>query len=75
MPFLNNTHHNAFCKHMAAVATARDDGTLDAFPSEDEDTEPEDATATVSGTSRVGRAFVRIAKNCRTNHHYTFLYP
>ncbi|WP_227380306.1 SWIM zinc finger family protein [Haladaptatus halobius] len=30
-------HRNAFCKHMTAVENATDDGTLDAFPSEDED--------------------------------------
>ncbi|MFH5802252.1 hypothetical protein [Haladaptatus sp. CMAA 1911] len=30
-------HRNAFCKHMAAVENATDDGTLDAFPSDDKD--------------------------------------
>jgi hypothetical protein len=33
-------HHvycNAFCKHMAAVETATDDGSLDAFPSKDDE--------------------------------------
>ncbi len=39
----HHVHRNAFCKHMAAVETATDDGTLNAFPSEDNDeTEPED---------------------------------
>ncbi|EFW91145.1 SWIM zinc finger domain protein [Haladaptatus paucihalophilus DX253] len=39
----HHAHRNAFCKHMAAVETAIDDGTLDAFPSEDDDeTEPDD---------------------------------
>ncbi|WP_435158850.1 hypothetical protein [Haladaptatus sp. DFWS20] len=40
----HHVHRNAFCKHMTAVETATDDGTLDAFPSEDkeDDTEPED---------------------------------
>ncbi|GAA5049469.1 SWIM zinc finger family protein [Haladaptatus pallidirubidus] len=33
----HHVHRNAFCKHMAAVETATEDGTLDAFPSEDED--------------------------------------
>ncbi|WP_266080597.1 SWIM zinc finger family protein [Haladaptatus caseinilyticus] len=33
----HHVHRNAFCKHMAAVENATDDGTLDAFPSEDED--------------------------------------
>ena len=32
----HHVHRNAFCKHMAAVENATDDGTLDAFPSEDE---------------------------------------
>ncbi|GAA0236721.1 SWIM zinc finger family protein [Haladaptatus pallidirubidus] len=39
----HHVHHTAFCKHMAAVENATDDGTLDAFPSADEDdTDPED---------------------------------
>ncbi len=33
----HHVHRNAYCKHMAAVATATDDVTLDAFPSEDDD--------------------------------------
>ncbi|MFH5802075.1 SWIM zinc finger family protein [Haladaptatus sp. CMAA 1911] len=37
----HHVHRNAFCKHMAAVENVTDDGTLDAFPSED-DAEPED---------------------------------
>jgi hypothetical protein len=32
----HHVHRNAFCKHMAAVGTETDDGTLDAFPSDDE---------------------------------------
>ncbi|GAA0250542.1 SWIM zinc finger family protein [Haladaptatus pallidirubidus] len=37
-------HWTAFCKHMAAVENAIDDGTLDAFPSEDseDDADPND---------------------------------
>ncbi|WP_435158696.1 SWIM zinc finger family protein [Haladaptatus sp. DFWS20] len=38
----HHVHRNAFCKHMAAVEGATDDGTLHAFPSRDDDTEPED---------------------------------
>ena len=39
----HHVHRNAFCKHMAAVEKATENGTLNAFPSEDEDeTEPED---------------------------------
>ncbi|ODR80044.1 hypothetical protein BG842_02980 [Haladaptatus sp. W1] len=38
----HHVHRNAFCKHMAAVEDATDDGTLDAFPPEDNETEPED---------------------------------
>ncbi|WP_231189245.1 SWIM zinc finger family protein [Haladaptatus sp. DYF46] len=32
----HHIHRNAFCKHMAAIENAIDDGTLDAFPSGDE---------------------------------------
>ncbi|WP_139328887.1 SWIM zinc finger family protein [Haladaptatus litoreus] len=40
---LHYVHRNAFCKHMAAVENTTGDGTLEAFPSEDEDNaEPED---------------------------------
>ncbi|WP_190303868.1 SWIM zinc finger family protein [Haladaptatus sp. R4] len=40
----HHVHRNAFCKHMTAVENATDDGTLEAFPSEDneDDAEPED---------------------------------
>ncbi|WP_227377851.1 SWIM zinc finger family protein [Haladaptatus halobius] len=34
---LHHVHRNAYCKHMAAVDYATDDGTLEAFPSEEED--------------------------------------
>ncbi|WP_435157865.1 SWIM zinc finger family protein [Haladaptatus sp. DFWS20] len=38
----HHVHRNAFCKHMAAVETATNDGTLEAFPSETiDDAEPE----------------------------------
>ncbi|WP_266083083.1 SWIM zinc finger family protein [Haladaptatus caseinilyticus] len=33
----HHVHRNAFCKHMAAVENATDDGTIDAFSPEDED--------------------------------------
>ena len=73
----HHVHRNAFCKHMAAVETATDDGTLDAFPSEDDETMPnrKTATAMVSMASRAGHAFVRVAKNCRTNHRFSSFYP
>ncbi|WP_266080775.1 hypothetical protein [Haladaptatus caseinilyticus] len=32
----HHVHRNAVCKHMAAVENATDDGTLTAFPSEDD---------------------------------------
>ncbi|MFH5800399.1 SWIM zinc finger family protein [Haladaptatus sp. CMAA 1911] len=38
----HHVHRNAFCKHMAAVETATKDRTLDAFPSEDDESELED---------------------------------
>ena len=37
-------HHvqqNAYCKHMATVEHATEEGTLDAFSPEDDDTEPD----------------------------------
>ncbi|WP_266083383.1 SWIM zinc finger family protein [Haladaptatus caseinilyticus] len=38
----HHAHRNAFCKHMAAVEHATDDGMLDAFSSkDDDDTEPD----------------------------------
>ncbi len=38
----HHDHRNALCKHMAAVESATDDRTLDAFPSEnDNDAEPD----------------------------------
>jgi hypothetical protein len=33
----HHVHRSVFCKHMAAVENATDDGTLDAFSSEDKD--------------------------------------
>ncbi|WP_227357306.1 SWIM zinc finger family protein [Haladaptatus salinisoli] len=39
----HHIHRNAYCKHMAAVETATDDGTLEAFPSEDDETDEDDA--------------------------------
>jgi hypothetical protein len=41
----HHVHRNAFCKHMAAVETARDDGTLTAFPSDDDETDEDDAAS------------------------------
>ncbi|SIR98790.1 SWIM zinc finger [Haladaptatus litoreus] len=38
----HHAHRNAVCKHMAAVENATDDGTLEVFPSEDNDAEPKD---------------------------------
>ncbi|WP_232423925.1 lamin tail domain-containing protein [Haladaptatus paucihalophilus] len=38
----HHVHRNAFCKHIAAVETATDDGTHEAFPSEDDnESEPD----------------------------------
>ncbi|WP_458190955.1 SWIM zinc finger family protein [Haladaptatus sp. NG-WS-4] len=38
----HHVHRSAFCKHMAAVENATEEGTLNAFPTEDDETEPED---------------------------------
>ncbi|GAA0242569.1 SWIM zinc finger family protein [Haladaptatus pallidirubidus] len=35
----HHVHRAAYCKHMAAVENATDDGTLDAFPSDDDETD------------------------------------
>ena len=41
--FMPSATITRLCKHVTAVENATDDGTLDAFPSEDEDdAEPED---------------------------------
>ncbi|WP_227377589.1 SWIM zinc finger family protein [Haladaptatus halobius] len=37
----HHVHRDAFCKHMAAVETVADDGTLTAFPSEEDETTDE----------------------------------
>ncbi|WP_227777316.1 SWIM zinc finger family protein [Haladaptatus pallidirubidus] len=47
-PCPHHVHRNAFCKHMAAVENATDDGTLDAFPSEEKD-DPEPADCDCDG--------------------------
>ncbi|WP_227379993.1 SWIM zinc finger family protein [Haladaptatus halobius] len=39
----HHVHRNAFCKHMAAVETARDDDTLTAFLSDDDETDDDDS--------------------------------
>ncbi|WP_227380331.1 SWIM zinc finger family protein [Haladaptatus halobius] len=39
----HHVHRSAVCKHMAAVETATDDGTLTAFPSDDDETDEDDA--------------------------------
>ncbi|GAA0250402.1 SWIM zinc finger family protein [Haladaptatus pallidirubidus] len=37
----HHVHRNTFCKHMTAVENVTDDGTLDAFPSEDSEDDSE----------------------------------
>ncbi|SIR94486.1 hypothetical protein SAMN05421858_4740 [Haladaptatus litoreus] len=75
----HHVHRDAFCKHMAAVENATDDGTLDAFPSEDnDDTEPENCDCDgLSGFPcwpcvRTGQ---KLEKRCicsiRTNHRFS----
>jgi hypothetical protein len=72
---LHHIRWNVFCKHMAAVENATD-GTLNAFPSEDDnDAELETATAMASVASRAGHACERDGKNCRTNHRFSPFYP
>jgi hypothetical protein len=39
----HHVHRSAFCKQMAGVETATDDGTLTAFPSDDDATDEDDA--------------------------------
>ncbi|MFH5802209.1 SWIM zinc finger family protein [Haladaptatus sp. CMAA 1911] len=66
-------HWNAYCKHMAAVETAIDDGTLNVFPSRRVKTmpTPKTVTATVSVVSRVSHACKRDGQNCQTNHRFS----
>ncbi|WP_231188332.1 SWIM zinc finger family protein [Haladaptatus sp. DYF46] len=45
----HHVHRNAFCKHMAAVENATDDGSLDAFPSEDNEDDAEPAECECDG--------------------------
>ncbi|WP_435158573.1 SWIM zinc finger family protein [Haladaptatus sp. DFWS20] len=73
----HHVHRNAYCKHMAAVETATDDGTLEASPPRTTKTmlNRTTVTATVSVISRVGRACERDGRNCRTNHRFSSLYP
>ncbi|MFH5801894.1 hypothetical protein [Haladaptatus sp. CMAA 1911] len=64
----HHVHRNAYCKHMAAVETATDDVTLNAFlPRTTTTPNPKTAIVTASVTSRVGHACERVAKNCPTN--------
>ncbi len=35
----HHVHRTAFCKHLAAVETVRDDGTLTVFPLDDDETD------------------------------------
>jgi hypothetical protein len=49
----HHVHRNAFCKHMAAVETATDDGTLDAFPSEDNEDDAKSSECDCSGLGDV----------------------
>ncbi|WP_264782651.1 hypothetical protein [Haladaptatus sp. T7] len=46
----HHVHRNAFCKHMAAVENATDDGTLDVFTSEDD----ERVSGTYTGYDKYG---------------------
>ncbi|WP_435158584.1 hypothetical protein [Haladaptatus sp. DFWS20] len=72
----HHVHRNAYCKHMAAVETATDDGTLRHFHRRTTTISNRwSATVRASVTSRAGRAFVRVVKNCRTNHRFSSLYP
>ncbi|WP_435159237.1 hypothetical protein [Haladaptatus sp. DFWS20] len=50
----HHIHRNAFCKHMAAVENATDDGTLEVFPSEDEDDKDERVSGPYTGYDKYG---------------------
>ncbi|WP_227773392.1 SWIM zinc finger family protein [Haladaptatus pallidirubidus] len=39
----HHVHRYAFCEHMPAVENATDDGTLETFPSENNETDEDDA--------------------------------
>ncbi|WP_231189211.1 SWIM zinc finger family protein [Haladaptatus sp. DYF46] len=42
----HHVHRNAYCKHMDPVENATDDGTLDAFPSVDDEDNEDDTEST-----------------------------
>ncbi|WP_435158817.1 hypothetical protein [Haladaptatus sp. DFWS20] len=72
----HHVHHDAFCKHMAAVENATDDGTLTAFPSDDEDnTEPENCDCDGLGDFPCWPCVRQDGRNCRTNHRFSSFYP
>ncbi|GAA5052392.1 hypothetical protein ACFFQF_24155 [Haladaptatus pallidirubidus] len=64
----HHVHRNAYCKHMAAVETATDDGSLEAFPLEETMPNQKTVTAMASTASTAGRTCKRDRRNCRTNH-------
>ncbi|WP_227379661.1 SWIM zinc finger family protein [Haladaptatus halobius] len=45
----HHVHRTAFCKHMTAVETATEDGTLDAFPSDDNEDDSESVECDCNG--------------------------
>ncbi|WP_227357139.1 SWIM zinc finger family protein [Haladaptatus salinisoli] len=50
--YTHHVHQNAFCKVMAGVKNATDDGTLEAFPSEDSEDDDIDDTNDAETTNR-----------------------
>ncbi|WP_231188389.1 SWIM zinc finger family protein [Haladaptatus sp. DYF46] len=71
----HHVHRNAFCKHMAAVENATDNGTLNAFPSEDEDDiEPDDCDCDGLGDFPCWPC-VRTGQKELPNHRFSIFYP
>lgn len=67
----HHVHYNTFCKHVAAVETATENGTLNAFPLEDneDDVEPDDCDCNEFCGFPTESAYKRITKHCRTDSH------
>jgi hypothetical protein len=66
----HHVHRSTVCKHMAAVETATDDGTLTAFPSDDDETDKETETAEFNYDGLDGFPCwpcVRVGRNCQPN--------
>jgi hypothetical protein len=63
----HHVHRDAFCKHMAAVENATDDGHSTYSPPRPTKTTSNQRTVTASVTSPAGSASARVTRNCQPN--------